>query len=425
MSAKLGGMNVTIVGAGLAGLTAAKVLCSAGVRVKVLEAEPSVGGRVRSATVAGFTLDRGFQVLFTAYPAVKRHLDLKRLDLVPLPPAAVVHRGRERDALGDPLRDPRSLPSTLSTAVLTPRDKLRVARLAASLKLGGAHTLLQGADETALAYLRRKGFSERAVGSFFAPFFGGIFLNRDLTTSARLFRYYFRMLMDGQIAVPRRGIGAVTAQLAEGLELQLSTRVARLEAAEGGVTLHTDREIFRAERVIVAADPPTLRRLTGVAAKGRAVTSTYLYFATDQVLSAEPRLLLNAEDGLINNALWSSNTNPELAPAGQHLLAVTVLGLSELSDDALARAVKGELGRWYKGADTLRLLSVLRLPYAQFAQPPGFSATLLGHTTPLPNVLIASEATSMSSVQGAMESGEKAAAILLNDAAAMGRARGA
>ena len=76
------------------------------------------------------------------------------------------------------------------------------------------------------------------------------------------------------------------------------------------------------------------------------------------------------------------------------------MGLSELSDDALARAVKGELGRWYKGADTLRLLSVLRLPYAQFAQPPGFSATLLGHTTALPNVLIASEATSMSSRAG-------------------------
>ena len=81
---------------------------SAGVRVKVLEAEPSVGGRVRArATVDGFTLDRGFQVLFTAYPAVKRHLDLKALDLVPLPPGCSrPPGGRKRDTLGDPLRDP-------------------------------------------------------------------------------------------------------------------------------------------------------------------------------------------------------------------------------------------------------------------------------------------------------------------------------
>ena len=418
-------MNVIVVGAGLAGLTAAKVLQSAGVRVRVLEAEASVGGRVRSASVDGFTLDRGFQVLLTAYPAVKRHLDMERLDIVSLPPAAVVYSGQQRDTLGDPLRDPRSLPSTLRTGLLSLGDKLRVAKLAATLKLGGAHTLLQGADETALAYLRRQGFSERAIGTFFAPFFGGIFLNRDLTTSARLFRYYFRMLMDGEIAVPRRGIGAVTAQLAEGLELHLGARVERLEATGRGVTLHTGGETFDAERVVVATDPPTLRRLTGVAAPRDAVSSTYLYFATDQRLSTEPRLLLNADSGLINNALWSSNTNPELAPAGQHLLVVTVLGLSELADDALAHTVKGELRGWYRDADTLRLLNVIRLPYAQFAQPPGFSASLLGHTTLLPGVLIASEATSMSSVQGAMESGEKAAAILLNDTAVMERARGA
>ena len=337
----------------------------------------------------------------------------------------MVFRGDRRETLGDPLRDPASLFSTLGAAALTTRDKLRVVRLVAKLKLGPAHALLQGPDETALAYLRRNGFSERAVRTFFAPFFGGIFLNRDLSTSARFFRYYFRMLIDGDIATPRRGIGAVTAQLAEGLHVRTGAHVQRLEAQDEHVTLHTTQGTLRAERVVVATAPPELHRLTGVVPSKAAVPSTYLYFASEAGLSAEPRLLLQAEAGLINNALWSSHTNPDLAPAGQHLLAVTVLGSPELSDDALEHAVRAELGRWYARAEDLRLLRVLRLPFAQFAQPPGFSATLLGHTTPLPGVLIASEATSMSSVQGAMESGEKAAAILLGDAAAMGRARGA
>ena len=288
-------MNVIIVGAGLAGLSAARVLQAAGARVRVLEAETSVGGRVRSAQVKGFTLDRGFQVLFTAYPAVQRQLDLARLDLIPLLPAAVIYQGGERTTLGDPLRDPQSLFSTLTAQTLTLADKLRVARLAANLKVGRAHTLLRGPDETALAYLRRNGFSEGAIGSFFAPFFGGIFLDRELGASARLFRYYFRMLMDGEIAVPRRGIGAVTQQLAEGLEIHTNTRVNCLEAAADGVTLHTNRETFTAERVVVATDPPTLQRLTGVEAAKPGVASTYLYFATDRQISAEPRLLLNAE----------------------------------------------------------------------------------------------------------------------------------
>ena len=356
---------------------------------------------MRSAQVKGFTLDRGFQVLFTAYPAVQRQLDLARLDLVPLLPAAVIYQGGKRTTLGDPLRDPQSLFSTLTAQTLTLGDKLRVARLAANLKLGQAHTLLRGPDETALAYLRRNGFSEGAIQSFFAPFFGGIFLDRELGASARLFRYYFRMLMDGEIAVPRRGIGAVTRQLAEGIDVHTNTRVNRLEATADGVRLYTDRETFQAEHAIIAADPPTLERLTGVEAAKPGVPSTYLYFATDRQISDEPRLLLSAEGGLINNALWGSNANPALAPDGQHLLAVTVLGLPD--DDALEHTVRSELSAWYGDVSSLRLLNIIRLPFAQFAQPPGFSDTLLSHTTSLPNVLIASEATSMSSVQGAME----------------------
>ena len=129
------------------------------------------------------------------------------------------------------------------------------------------------------------------------------------------------------------------------------------------------------------------------------------------------------ERGLINNALWGSNANSALAPNGQHLLAVTVLGLPD--DDALEHTVRSELSAWYGDVSSLRLFNIIRLPFAQFAQPPGFSDTLLSHTTSLPNVLIASEANSMSSVQGAMESGEKAAAMLLGDAAGMKRARGA
>ncbi len=78
--------DVVVVGAGLAGLTAARRLHRAGRRVRVLEATAALGGRVRSRVVDGFTLDAGYQVLFPAYPALGRNLDLAALDLVPIPP---------------------------------------------------------------------------------------------------------------------------------------------------------------------------------------------------------------------------------------------------------------------------------------------------------------------------------------------------
>ncbi len=122
--------QVIVIGAGLAGLTAARLLRQEGLSVRVLEARSQVGGRVRSLTHEGFTLDVGFQVLFTAYPAVPRNLDLARLDLVSLPPAAVIREGRSSQTVG---RDPGSLLGTVRAAVslLLPdafRRRYRVAQ---------------------------------------------------------------------------------------------------------------------------------------------------------------------------------------------------------------------------------------------------------------------------------------------------------
>ena len=68
-------MKGIVVGAGLAGLTCAKVLAERGAEVAVFEASGGVGGRVRTDERDGFLLDRGFQVYSTAYPAARHHLD--------------------------------------------------------------------------------------------------------------------------------------------------------------------------------------------------------------------------------------------------------------------------------------------------------------------------------------------------------------
>lgn len=424
-------LDVLVIGAGLAGLTAARVLTRAGRRVRVLEAAGGVGGRLSTRVVDGYTLDAGYQVIFPAYPAVRRHLDLEALDLVRVPSAAVIRRGARVEVLGDPLRDPVSLPGTLTSRTLTLGDKVRVAQLVVQLRAPAAHTLLNGPDETTEAYLRRQGFSEGAIDAFFRPFFGGIFLRRDLGTSARLFLYYFRILIDGGTALPRAGVGELPAQLARGLDVTTGVRVTRLlphgsTPGNGHVTAVTSAGEIDARAVIVATDPGTAQALTGEPTSRGSLGSTYLYYASAERLDAQPRLLLNAEDGLINNAQWVSNAIPERAPVGGHLLTVSVLGLPDLDDDSLDARARGELGRWYpEGARGLRTLGIERIGHAQYPQPPGYASTLAGHATRLPGVLLASEVTSSSSVQGAMESGEKAAAILLGDLEGMSRPRGA
>ncbi|RJF71621.1 FAD-dependent oxidoreductase [Deinococcus cavernae] len=419
--------DVVVIGAGLAGLTAARVLARAGQRVRVLEAATEIGGRVRTHEIEGFTLDAGYQVLFPAYPAVRRQLNVSELDLVPLPSAAVVRRGAQADVIGDPIRDPGGLLSTLRTNLLPALDKARVAKLALQLRGPEPWQLLRGPDESTEQYLKRQGFSDAALNHFFRPFFGGIFLKRDLSTSARLFRYYFRMLMDGGAALPRRGMGAIPAQLAAELDVSIGVRVTRLLPHGRHVTVVTSAGELDADHVIVATDADTAAHLTQADTARGQVSSTYLYYTSPSRLDDQERLILNLDGGLIHNAHWLSNAVPERAPAGQHLLVVTVLGLPERDNQALDARIRAELSRWYGSLDVqrLRTLKVERLPFAQYPQLPEYASTLPGHATDLPGVVLASEVTSMSGIQGAMESGEKAAAIVLDDLQVLSRPRGA
>src|SRR5215207_9727422 len=82
--------RTVVVGGGIAGLVCALELERAGHEVVLLEKEDDVGGRVRTTVVDGYTLDQGFQVLFTAYPVLCSHLDLGALALREFLPAARV-----------------------------------------------------------------------------------------------------------------------------------------------------------------------------------------------------------------------------------------------------------------------------------------------------------------------------------------------
>ncbi len=429
--------RVVVVGAGIAGLVAARELVRRGHEAIVFEARDEVGGRVRSRRLDGFVLDRGFQVLFTAYPAVRRQLDLAALDLRAFAPAAVLrHADGTRETVGDPIRDPGSLGATLTAPSFTLRDRLAVAALVAAqfrpgaAGLAPAHAVLAGPDESTARYLGRFGLSDAALQGFFAPFFGGIFLDRTLATSARLFRYYLRMLVAGRIAVPAAGMAAIPAQLAAGLDVRLGHAVDDLEADGERAVVRGRWGEFAADAAVVATDPPEAARLVGADPPGEAVGSVYLHFAADRAVDPERRLLLataTSPEAPINNAVWVSNVASPYAPEGRGLLHVTVLAAdAPADDDALEVRVRRHLASWYgAAADGLERLAIERIPFAQFRQPPGVADRLWDPGTRWPNVVLAGEATRMSSIQGALASGERAAAVLVDDRETLRRPRGA
>ena len=415
----LAGMKTIIVGAGLAGLTCAKVLRERGAEVAVFEASDGVGGRVRTDEHDGFLLDRGFQVYFTSYPVAGRHLDYGALDFRDFDPGAIVRRGSEESVLSDPLRDPKALVPSLLSDAATLGDKLRTLDLAARTSAVGISAGVENGetDTSMLEYLKTAGLSERYIDSFFRPFYGGITLNRELSTSARVLRFTLKMLATGRTVVPALGMGEMTRQLASRLPedaLHLNSPVEDLlREGERVVGVRSVQEEHEADAVIVATDAPAAGALTGEAVPEGAVGEVCLYYETDGLGSGK-KILLNAEDGaFVNNAVEMSNISEKYAPPDRHLLYAVALTGMDLPDEDFYRRGIEDLSRWYPEAD-FRPLALRRIPYGQFAQPPGIHSRLPENRTKISGLVLAGEYTEDSSINGSMLSGEKAAEAVIS-----------
>jgi len=410
--------DVAVAGGGLAGLVAARRLADAGVDVTLFERRDEVGGRVRSRTVDGYTLDRGFQVLFTAYPAVREELDLAALDLRSFSPGATIARPDHRSTLADPFRDPGSALESAFNTDVSFADKLRILRLRRALVGEDPDTLFDGPDETIREYLERWGFSERFLDNFAGPFYGGITLDRSLSTDAGVFRYTFAMLSRGKTAVPAAGMGAIPEQLAAraraaGATIETGARVSDVESQEDEVTIAFDGETVTADAAIVATDPKIARELTGVddiSTEARSCVTQY--FAMDErTLDTGRKLILNAANDRPNTVAPLSAVAPEYAPDDRTLLSATTLGSPEESDEELATRTRDALATWYPEHrfDAVELVATDRIEFAQFDQPRGFRDDLPAVDAPEGPVFLAGDYTSWSSIQGAMESGQVAA----------------
>jgi phytoene dehydrogenase-like protein len=415
--------EVVVAGGGLAGLVAARHLADAGADVRLYERHRDLGGRVRSLRHDGFVFDRGFQVLFTAYPAVQRELDLGALDLRYFKPGAVVARPGERSTLSDPFRDVDAALETVLNREVTFRDKLKILQLRRELADESDRDIFRGRDATTREYLRERGFSEQFLDNFAAPFYGGITLDRSLGTSKKVFEFTFKMLTVGSIAVPARGMAAISEQLVESageacVEVVTDETVTDLDANGRDPELELGRDSTDADAVVVATDPKQARELTGVEsiptdAKG-CVTQYYAFDGPE--LDAGDRLLLNAESDAPNQIAQLSSVAPEYAPEDRNLLSATFLGVPDEPDEDLAAETARTLGSWYPERRLdLETLHTSRVEFAQFAQPPGVHDRLPDVDAPAGPVYLAGEYTESSSLNAAMLSGRAAANAVAED----------
>ena len=409
--------DVIVIGAGLAGLCCARRLQEHGLAPLVLEGSDGVGGRVRTDRVDGFLLDRGFQVLLTAYPTARATLDYTALDLRPFHPGALVRWGERFHRVADPWRHPLEALGTVLGPVGSLADKLRVAALRHHVLRGSLSDIFRRPERTTIAALREIRFSDSMIDRFFRPFLGGVFLDPHLETSSHMFEFVFRMFASGEVVLPARGMGAIPEQIAAGLPAEsVRTGAAVATLAPDGVRLQS-RECLSADAVVVATEGSEAARLLGGRWTRGWNATTCVYFAADTSPVDEPILVLNGQgSGPVSTLCVPSVVAPGYAPAGATLVSASIPGDAPENGPALVDSVRDQLAGWFgAGVQRWRHLRTYRIPHAQPGQAPPVLAQLERPVRVRDNLYACGDHLDTSSIEGAMRSGQRAADELAYD----------
>ncbi len=362
------GQNVAIIGAGIAGLKCALLLKESGIDVQVFDRQAHVGGRMVTERVNGFLIDQGFHVMQTAYPTSQRTFDFESLGAQSFEPGALVVKKRKNKVkiwrLADPFRRPfQGVMSGLS-GFTSPFNLLRVALLRSKVRKGSLSNVYSEGDDTSENWLLERGFSSSMVDEFFHPLFSGIFLENELRTSERMFRFVFRMMSKGDMILPREGIAAAPLSLADSLgfeRIHLNSDVQHID--DFTISINDEQQNFDA--VVLAYNPHREE-------SNRHVWT--LHFDAPKSPLKSKHILLNGnvktKNQLIAHVAVPSDIQPSYAPQGRSLVTVTVVGeaaqnLGISSESEIQSKTVQELRDWFGSqVDTWGLLAVQHIEHA-------------------------------------------------------------
>ena len=404
--------SIHIIGGGISGLIAARVLEEHGLSATIIEATDRLGGRVKTDVVDGYSLDHGFQVLLTAYPAAKKYLDFDALALQEFLPGSAIFKNGKQKIIGDPLRNLSLLLPTLFSGIGTVNDKLKILALNRRLKKKSIQNIFAEKEQTTLAYLENIGFSETIITDFFIPFFCGIFLENKLETSSRMFEFVYKMFGEGNAALPKDGIQAIPKQLFEKLKNTTCVFNTKVKSVENGSIKLESGETLKSNFTIIATQASGLvSNLKNQATLWKSCDTLYFEVAKREI--KKPLIgLIAAPNALINNIFYHTSLQTS-ATALKELLSVTVIDRQNLTNKQLVTGVQKEL-KELCNIDYCTFIKQYNIPMAlpklqdiQYEMLP--SETRLTET-----IFLAGDTQLNGSLNAAMIAGERAALEVIN-----------
>lgn len=373
---------VVVIGAGLAGLSAAITLQEAGKDVRVFEASNRPGGRLTTDYVDGFRLDRGFQLVNLNYPEFKRLGIANQIDFIQAPRVIDICIGKDVACLGDPRENLRGLFDDRTGSIL---NKASLFKYLASVPRSGesveGHFIRVGAGS-----LYRK-----VLKSFLL----GVFLSDPNKVNAVTGKEVINTFIFGKSGIPAAGVAQISEVLAE-----------RVKSIEFNAQIESLDE-FAGEEIIVATDATHAAQLLDLPATPEQLGCTTWYHSTSFAPSESARLRVDSEQrGAVVNSIVISNLAPSYAPVGTNLISST--SITPVSESEVRRHLSI---MWGVPTSQWELIAKFDIPAALPLFP--IHATLLQSARIAKGIYIAGDYRTSPSQNGALLSGRLAAEELI------------
>lgn len=418
--------DVVVIGAGLAGLAAARALAISGREVVVIEASDGIGGRVRTDSLDGLLLDRGFQVYNASYEEGARILDLDALDLRRFTGGVQVSLGDAQARLADPRREPLWIWDSLRAPVGSIAKKARLLKYLATLAISGDETfndLSELPDQRSDAFLEAR-FGKVLTNRLLRPFLAGVFLEEELSTSKRFLDEVLRAFTKAVPSVPALGMGQIPIQIARQIppdSIHLNTRATHIAPT----MVRTDQGDIHCKAVILATDATCATELIpSLDTPATNAVTTWYHLAdcpSEDLTHGRSTLVI---DGLrysrgsadpmrpVVNTVVLTNAAPSYASQDRVLVSSSALGVHESAQDE--QLVRKHLSTLY-GVSTSGWTHVQTYAIAHALPMMPSPHHRRASICLTPGVYLAGDYCDVSSINGALRSARRAVHQLVED----------
>ena len=335
--------DVIIVGAGISGLICSKKLTEAGFSVLLIDKNNHIGGKVYSENNNEYTVDKGFHVVLTNYPEIKRNINVDQLKPLFLSSSCEIWDGRRMLIFANPFENILDFAKGIKTPIFTIKDLFLLGVIYLRIKLNFKYY----ENTTVHTFFSKIGFSKKFIGLFLKPFFSGVFLENQLRTKMNKFQEVFKSFTDGNVFIPSDGINSLAKQIAKNIpkkNIILGKEVVSISS--DNIVSTIDKSKYSAKIIVIATDKLNFEHLT-YRKKRNLISSNFnksktLYFSIDDNPELKKfYLYLNgSNEGIINNLIFLRNKK---YPQGKIITSITIFKSLDLQQDVLAKEIIKEL----------------------------------------------------------------------------------